>query len=53
MPAEGLTELLEQVQKLDMDEVRKEVEEHAKHHHHGDDDCGGGCGGCGGGCGGH
>jgi thioredoxin len=53
VPADGLTELLIQVQKLDMDEVRKEVEEHAKNHSHGDDECGGGCGGCGGGCGSH
>ncbi len=40
VPEAGLESLIEQVRKLDMDQVRKEVEEHEKEHPHDHDhDC--------------
>jgi thioredoxin 1 len=40
LPEDGLESLIDQVRKLDMDQVRKEVEEHEKEHHHDHDhDC--------------
>lgn len=43
VPEEALVDLLDQVQKLDMEKIKKEIEEHEKTHHHGDHECHG-CG---------
>jgi len=42
LPENALTEILDKVLALDMNEVRREIEEHEKHHHHE-----GGCEHCG------
>ncbi|MBU1537195.1 thiol reductase thioredoxin, partial [Myxococcota bacterium] len=41
LPEAALHDVITKVKELDMDEVRKEVEEHEKNHKH---DCGGNCG---------
>ena len=42
LPENALSEILDKVLALDMNEVRREIEEHEKHHHHED-----GCEHCG------